>query len=330
MKNKKIKWGILGTGWIANKMAEALKVVDSSELIAIGSRNIVTAKKFATEFNIPNAYGSYTELVNDPELDVVYIATPHNLHFENTLLALDHNKHVLCEKPFAINGKEVRQMIQKAKDKKLFLMEAFWSRFLPNIIKTKEIIESGELGKIKLLTAYFDIKSLQGPRERHFNIELGGGSLLDIGIYNVFLSLYLLGKPQLFYAVAGMSKTAVDDTISITFKYADETLAVMHSSLIAETPVIAEIHCEKGKIYLPHLWFCPGNIKIIGNDGKEVVIPFNFKGNGYNYEAEEVARCILTGKTESGIMSLDKSIELIDMLDSIRKECRIIYPNHDL
>jgi scyllo-inositol 2-dehydrogenase (NADP+) len=329
MNGRKIKWGFLGTGWIANKLAEALKTVENTELIAVGSRNISTAKKFAKEFNIPKAYGSYLELVQDPEVDVVYIATPHNLHYENTILALEHNKHVLCEKPFAINGKEVRQMIQKAKEKNLFLMEAFWSRFLPNIIKTKELIESGELGSVKLLTAFFSIKSEQGPEQRHFNKELGGGSLLDIGIYNVFLSLFLLGKPKSFYAAAGMSKTEVDNSCSITFKYENETMAVMYSSLIAETPVIAEIHCEKGKIFLPHLWFCPGYIKIIYNDSKEVKIPFDFKSNGYNYEADEVVKCLRAGKTESNKMSLSKSLELIDMLDSIRKECGIVYPKHD-
>jgi predicted dehydrogenase len=330
MMNKKIKWGFLGTGWIARKFGRALEAIDNTELYAVGSRNVETAENFAEEFNASKFYGSYEELVSDPDVDVVYVATPHNLHCENTLMALENNKHVLCEKPFGINGKEVRRMIQKAKEKNLFLMEALWSRFLPNIIKAKEITNSGELGKIKLLTAYFSIKSTQGADERHFNKDLGGGSLLDIGIYNVFLTLLLLGKPKTFNAVAGFGATEVDETCSITFKYENEVIAVTFSSFLANTPVVAEIHCEKGKIFLPHLWFCPGNITVYYNDGKEITHSFDFKSNGYNYEAEEVVKCILDGKKESELMSLDDSIILIDTLDNIRQKCGLIYPKHDL
>ena len=177
MTDRKIKWGILSTGWIAHKFATALQVVNNSELYAVGSRNIQTAKKFADEFHIPKAYGSYEELVSDPTVDVVYIGTPHNLHLENTFLALDHHKHVLCEKPMGVNLKEATKMIAKAKEKNLFLMEAMWSRFLPNIIKTKELVDSGEIGKIKLLTAFFSIKSENGPEHRHYNLELCGGTI---------------------------------------------------------------------------------------------------------------------------------------------------------
>jgi predicted dehydrogenase len=327
--NGKIKWGFLGTGWIAQKLASAMKSVDNSELYAIGSRNKETARQFANDFHFIKSYGSYNELVEDPDVDVVYVATPHNLHFENTMMALENKKHVLCEKPFGINSREVRQMISKAKEKNLFLMEALWSRFLPNIIKTKEIIDSGDLGKIKLITAYFTSKSTQGPEGRHFNKDLGGGSLLDIGIYNVFLSLLLLGRPEKINAIAGFSSTDVDSTCSITFKYPDEVLSIMFSSFLVNTPVIAEIHCEKGKIFLPHLWFCPVNITVIYNDSKEIKHSFDFINNGYNYEAGEVVKCILSGKKESELMSLNDSLILIDTLDSIRKICGIVYPKHD-
>ena len=194
MSDRKVKWGILSTGWIAHKFATALQVADNSEIYAVGSRNIQTATTFAGEFNIPKAYGSYLELVSDPNVDVVYIATPHNLHLENTLLALDHSKHVLCEKPMGVNLKEVTKVIARAKEKKLFLMEAMWSRFLPNIIKTKELVDSGEIGKIKMLTAFFSVRSEYGPEHRQYNLELCGGTVLDTGIYNIFLSLLLLGN----------------------------------------------------------------------------------------------------------------------------------------
>ncbi len=330
MADKRIKWGILSTGWIAHKFATALQVVDNSELYAVGSRNVETAKRFADEFNIPKAYGSYQELVNDPAIDVVYIGTPHNLHLENTLLALNHNKHVLCEKPLGVNLKEATIMIKKAKEKNLFLMEALWSRFLPNIIKTKGLIDSGEIGNVKLLTAFFSIKSENGPEHRHYNLDLCGGTILDTGIYNVFLSLLLLGQPKAFSAMAGLSEQGGDNTCSYTFKYENDTLAIMYSSFLANPSVVAEIHGERGKIFLDHLWFCPGRVKVTYNDGREQVFDFDFKSNGYEYEADEVVKCILAGKTESNLMSWSDSMQLIGMLDAIRKECGIVYPKHDL
>ncbi|MCX6168939.1 MAG: Gfo/Idh/MocA family oxidoreductase [Ignavibacteriales bacterium] len=327
---KKIKWGFLGTGRIAHKLADAIKVVDSTELYAIGSRNKESAIKFAEEYNVPKAYSSYEEVMKDPDVDVIYIATPHNLHFENTMAALENNKHVLCEKPLGVNLKEVQKMVNKAKEKNLFLMEGLWSRFLPNIIKTKELVDSGEIGTVKFLRADFAFKSLNGPEHRQFNIDLCGGTLLDIGIYNVFLSLLILGKPKSFIASAGLSPQGGDNTCSCTFKYDNDTLAVLFSSFLVNIPTTVEIHGGKGKIFLEHLWFCPGNVKIIYDDGSEKTFKFDLRGNGYEYEVEEVVRCIQAGKTQSDLMSWDKSIELISMLDAIRKECGIAYPKHDL
>jgi len=330
MEEKKIKWGILSTGWIAHKFATALQVAANSELYAVGSRSLGTARKFADEFHIPHAYGSYEELVNDPAVDVVYIATPHNLHLENTLLALDHQKHVLCEKPLGVNGREVLRMIEKAKEKNLFLMEALWSRFLPNIIKTKELIDSGEIGEVKLLTAFFSVKSDYGPEHRQYNIDLCGGTVLDTGIYNIFLSLLLLGKPKSISAIAGLSEQGGDNSCSYSFKYDKDTLSIMYSSFLANPAVVAEIHGTKGKIFLDHLWFCPGKVKLIYHDGREKIFEFDFKGNGYEYEAEETAKCILAGKTQSDLWSWNDSIQLVSAMDTIRKQCGIVYPKHDL
>lgn len=330
MENKKIKWGILSTGWIAHKFVTALQVVENSEIHAVGSRTIESAQKFATEFNIPKAYGTYEELVSDSEIDVIYIGTPHNLHVENALLALNHNKHVLCEKPLGVNLKEATILIEKAKEKNLFLMEALWSRFLPNIIKTKELIDSGEIGDVKLLTASFSILSDNGPEHRHYNIDLCGGTILDTGIYNIFLSMLLLGKPKRFSAIAGLGEQGGDNSCSYTFQYEKDTLAVMYSSFLAEIPIVAEIHGTKGKILLDHLWFCPGPVRLIYRDGREKTFDFEYKSNGYEFEAEEVANCILAGKTQSDLWSWNDSIQLITQMDAIRKECGVIYPKHDL
>jgi scyllo-inositol 2-dehydrogenase (NADP+) len=330
MAEKNIKWGILSTGWIAHKFTTALQVVEHSEIYAVGSRTLGGARKFAAEFNIPHAYGSYEELVNDPDVDVIYIGTPHNLHLEHTVLALEHHKHVLCEKPFGVNRREATMMIEKAKEKKLFLMEALWSRFLPNIIKTKELVDSGAIGKVRLLTAAFSIRSDNGPEHRHYNLDLCGGTILDTGIYNVFLSLLILGQPKAFAAIAGLGPQGGDNTCSYTFKYDNDTLAIMYSSFLANPSIVAEIHGDKGKIYLEHLWFCPGKVKVSYFDGKEEAFTFDIKNNGYEYEAEEVVRCILDGKTESELMSWGDSLRLIGMLDAIRKECGVVYPKHDL
>jgi len=330
MENKKIKWGILSTGWIAHKFAAVLQLADNCELYAVGSRNLATAQQFASEYNIPKAYGSYEELVQDPEVDVIYIGTPHNLHLENTLLALNHNKHVLCEKPMGVNEREVSIMIEKAKEKNLFLMEAMWSRFLPNIIKTKELIDSGEIGDVKFMKASFCIKSSGAQEYRHFNIDLCGGTTLDIGIYNIFLSLLLLGKPKESFAAAGLNDQGCDTNSSYVFKYANDTLSVMYSSFLAESPVVAEIHGTTGRILLEHLWFCPGSVKLIANDGQEKVFDFEVKVNGYEFEAEEVATCILAGKKQSDLWSWDDSIQLVNQMDLIRKMSGIIYPKHDL
>jgi len=330
MEDKRIKWGILGAGWIASKFAKALQVAGNSELYAVGSRDITKAQKFASNFNIPNAYGSYEELLQDAEIDVIYVATPHNLHLEHTLLALDHQKHVLCEKPMGVNQKEVKIMMEKASEKNLFLMEAMWSRFLPNIIKTKELVASGTIGDVKLLTAFFSILSKYGPEHRHFNLDLCGGTVLDTGIYNIFLSLLLLGKPKSITAAAALSEQGCDNSCSYTFNYDHDTLAVMYSSFLANSPIVAEIHGTKGKILLEHIWFCPGKVKLIHQDGSEETFDFDIESNGYQFEAEEVANCILAGKTQSDIWSLNDTLQLVEAMDTIRKQCGIVYPKHDV
>ena len=329
MENRKIKWGILGTGRIATTLATCLREVTDSELLAVGSRDLQKAQKFATDFNIPRSYGSYEDLVNDSDVDVIYIATPHNLHLENTLLALNHNKHVLCEKPLGVNQREVKIMIEKAGEKNLFLMEALWSRFLPNIIKTKELIESGEIGEVKLMTASFCFKSNNGPENRLFNRDLCGGTILDIGIYNIFLSLLVFGMPKSIKAMASISDQDVDTTCSYTFKYDNEAMAVMHSSFLATSPVVAEIHGTKGKIVLEDRWFTPGKVKLMHTDGIVEIFEFEFKSNGYQLEAQEVTDCILKGITQSNRWSLNDSLKLVQLLDSVRKECGIVYPGHD-
>jgi len=330
MENKTIKWGILGTGRIAGVFATALRVVPNSELYAVGSRTQDKANKFASEFNVVKSYGSYDELVSDPEVDVIYIATPHNLHLENALLTMNHNKHVLCEKPLGINEREVKILMDKAEEKGLFLMEALWSRFLPHIIKTKELVDAGEIGNPTLMIAAFCFKSNNSPKHRHFNVDLCGGTILDIGIYNIFLSLLLFGKPQSISSAAGLSEQGIDNSSSYLFNYSNDMLTVMYSSFVADAPIVAEIHGTKGRISLEHRWFCPGKISLKYHDGHEELFDFDVEGNGYQYEAIEAVQCILAGKTQSSLWSLTDSLELVKIMDAIRKNCGVKYPAHDL
>ncbi len=326
---KKYNFGIMATGKIAKKMADALKVVPNAVPYAVASRSQDSANKFAAENGIEKAFGSYESMLEDPALDAVYIATPHNLHFENTMLCLEHGKHVLCEKPFAVNGIEVRKMIAKAEEKNLFLMEALWSKFMPHIAKAKELIDAGTIGKIKLLTSSFCFKAPYDPESRLFNKELIGGSLLDIGIYPVFMALNMLGEPKQIKAMAGFGKTGIDDSCSITFGYEGGTLAVLHASMHATTGVSSAIEGEKGRIIFDNPWHAPSHFTLMAADGKETPYTFDHGGNGYHYEVQEVIDCLNAGKMQSDIMSWSDSIVLIDLLDSIRKEADIVYPEHD-
>ncbi|MGC9151043.1 MAG: Gfo/Idh/MocA family protein [Microbacter sp.] len=328
-ESKKIRWGIIGTGRIAHLFAEALQEVHNAELTAVASRTMDKAVTFAETFHIPKSYESYEALVNDPEIDVVYIATPHHLHEENTIMALNHRKHVLCEKPMGVNLKESTRMIETARAKNLFLMEALWSRFLPHIIKIKELVDQGEIGEIQLMTVFFSFRSPNGPQHRHFNIDLCGGSLLDIGIYNLFLSLYVLGEPKSMAAVAALSEQGVDQSLGVTFGYDHKALSVMYSSFMADSTAVAEIHGSKGKIVLDHRWFLPGDVRVIYHDGRTTTHHFEVKKSGYELEAQEVVNCILAQRTQSEKWSWDDSMRLMRTMDVIRQQTGIVYPGHD-
>lgn len=323
--DKTINWGILGLGGIAEKFAQSLVSVPNAKLYAVGSLLADKAKKFAKKHNAPIYYGSYEELAVDSKVDVIYVATPHVLHCENTLMCIRYGKAVLCEKPFAMNAKEVLQMVSLAKEKNVFLMEALWTRFLPTIIKTLELIKSGVIGEIVHMKSDFGNKAHFDPDKRLFNKELGGGSLLDIGIYPVFIALLLLGEPDEISAEAIIGKTGVDENFSAVFKYNNGQLATLFSTFIANSPVETDIYGTKGYIRINRMWHIPTYLTLVMNDGHSEDIKFKYKNNGYDYEAEEVTNCLLKGQKESSVMPLDFSIKLINLLDKLRKICNIRY-----
>lgn len=328
---KTYNWAVLGCGKIARKFSNDLKLLPNAKLYAAASRNIERAESFADELGFEKAYGSYEEMLADPDVDVVYIATPHSHHLKTTLLCLNSRKPVLCEKAFAINSHEVKQMIDCSGENNTFLMEAFWTRFAPSFIKAMEIIRSGELGKLKMVRADFAFNANKDPNNRLYNLKLGGGSLLDIGIYPVFAALITFGKPDEIKTIPHFSNTGAEESILINFKYKNGEMASLVSSFSCYSSTQAEFNCEHGYLRLEKRWHNPTQITIWKEgDTKEKNFPSIHKtGAGYQYEAAHVMECLDAGETESDMMPLSLSMDLIEVLDQIRKDAGIIFPDHD-
>jgi len=323
--DNRIQWGIIGTGGIAEKMVEGLSMLPDAKIVAIASRKIERAQAFALKHRIETAYGRYEELARDPGVDVVYVATPHPFHCENTLMCLEGGKAVLCEKPLAMNEKELLRMISKAREKGLFLMEALWTRFLPSIVRTLELIGSGELGDVRHIKSDFGVKRDFDPLHRAFNKELGGGSLLDLGIYPLFLTLLLWGEPDLISAVPDIGPTGVDESLALTLKYNDGRIASLFSSFTVNSTVETHVCGTRGRLKLNRWWFSPVKLELARGEGDTRTIDPHAVGNGYNYEAEEVMSCMRTGKKESILLPLAFSLQLIRLMDKIRKEIGLRY-----
>lgn len=323
---KKVKWGILGAGNIARKFAQGLKGVENAVLYCVSSRNLEKADRFAKEFNIPKAFGSYEEMLDDEGLDVVYIATPHTFHMEHSIMSMDKGKSVLCEKPFAINQREVRQMIDGALKNDVFLMEAMWTRFLPVIKKVKEWVDQNLIGDIRIITADFGFRSSISEEGRLFNRQLGGGSLMDVGIYPIsFASMFFGTQPEEITCAAHMGETGVDEQIGIVLKYGKGQIALLHSAIRTNTAHIARITGTEGEIVIPDFWKASEAV-LKTSTGRREEISIPFKENGYCYEAEEVTRCILEGKKYSELMSPEESFEIVGILDEIRRKAGLVYP----
>jgi predicted dehydrogenase len=326
---KKYKWGILAPGKMSAKFTRGIKLFENAELYAVGSRDLLRAKKFAEEFGFRQYYGSYEELAADPEIDVVYIASPHSHHREHTLLCLENGKHVICEKAFALDSAGVEKMVAMAKKQKLFLMEALWPPFQPFYKKATEILESGILGKLFHLYGYFSFMPPYDPDDRKFNIALGGGSLLDIGIYPVIDALTYLGIPDEIKAFASFSPTGSEESLSAIMQYRDGRMATIYSSFKTNIGIGCDILCEKGNMTVSRGRDMSQRVilSIHGKEKQEFV--FNPPAMGYHWEAEEVMRCLDEGRTESTVVPLSFSLDLIRTLDRIRKAAGIVFPERD-
>lgn len=326
---KKYKWGILAPGKISATFTRGLKLLENAELYAVGSRDVGRAKQFAEEFGFKKYYGSYEELASDPDVEIIYVASPHSHHFEHTMLCLKHKKAVICEKAFAMNSHEVERMINEAASQKVFLMEALWPPFQPMYVKAKEILETGEPGSIIHLDARFCFQAPFDPDERKFNLALGGGSLLDIGIYSVIDALYFIGIPDDISARADFSETGSETSISIIFGYSDGRMATLYSSFRTAAGIGCDLFCENGNLFFSRGLDMTQQLIVAMNGKEEEMFSLRPDALGYQYEAIEVMKCLDEGKIQSEIVPLSFSRDLMKTLDRIRKVAGIVYPGRE-
>jgi len=326
--SKVIRWGILGAGRIARKFASDLKLVSDAQLVAIGSRSMESAEEFAAEFPLQYKHDSYEALAANENVDVIYIATPHNLHHENTLLCLQHNKAVLCEKPFAMNVHQTKEMIALAKEKNIFLMEALWTKFLPHYNKLQSLLKEKKLGEVRSVLINFGFRPSKPAPARMYDPALGGGTIMDIGIYNVFMAMSVLGKPDVVEASMTPAATGVDEQCAILFKYKNGALAQLFSTFSSDLATEADISGTEGRIRLTSRFYAPSStIEFYADriDSKEVIEVEKEDGFGYQYESRHVTECLQKGLTESPVVKFEDTIELMEMLDKIRSIAGVRY-----
>jgi predicted dehydrogenase len=324
---QKIRWGILGCGKIANKFASDLKLVMDAELVAVAARDGERARSFAATYNVIHAFDSYEGLVTCPLVDVIYIATPHGFHHEHALLCIRHGKAVLCEKALALNLRQVKEMIEESKRSNVFLMEAFWTKFLPHYERMLALVSEGAIGEIRMIHADFGFRGGDNPAQRLYDPVLGGGSLLDVGIYPVFLATSLLGRPVNVNAIMDAYDTGVDKQIAVNLQFESGALASLSASFEVDTPVEASIIGTRGLIRMKnrfHNATCELQL-VTGRDDSHVIEVVREEGYGYQFEARHVTECLRDGLKESPVMSFNDSMLLMETLDRIRDRCGIKY-----
>jgi predicted dehydrogenase len=312
-----LRWGILGTGRIAHTFASDLQFSDEGKAVAVGSRSQSSADAFGDEFEIPARYASYEDLVRDDEVDVIYVATPHPMHFANASLALEHGKPVLVEKAFTMTGQEARDLVALARSNGLFLMEAMWTRFLPHIIAIRSLIDRGVLGEIVNVEADHGKWFEENPASRLFAPELGGSALLDLGVYPVSFASMVLGAPDRLTALVDPAFSGVDGQASMLFGYANGAQAVLSCTSGARTATRACIAGTLGRIEIDGDFYAPGSFTLISRDGEEERFDFSTQGRGLHFQADEVARCLREGSLESSRMPLDESIAIMETMERV-------------
>jgi len=318
-------WGILGPGGIAKAFAEDLKRLDGHAIAAVGSRTLTNAQSFANTFG-GTAYGSYEELVADPQVDAIYVATPHPAHKENVILALNAGKPVLCEKPFAVNAAEAQQMVDAAHKNGVALMEAMWARFLPHYAQVREIIQSGVLGKIHTIQADHGQRLADQNISRLVEPSLAGGALLDLGIYPVSFAHMILGNPSKITSSAVLTDKGVDAQTSMIFDYADGAQAVLNTTMIEQTPCRAVVAGLNGWLEIDRTFYNPASMRVVLNDGTTTEYPSSYVGHGLREQAEVFKQLVTSGQQQSQILNWQDTVDIMKTLDQVRSQIGLKYP----
>jgi predicted dehydrogenase len=323
--SEKFSWGILGPGGIAQAFAKDLALLQGHTIAAVGSRSLENAQKFVATFG-GTAYGSYEELVADPSIDAIYVATPHPAHHDNVILALNAGKPVLCEKPFSVNAHEAQAMIDAAARNGVALMEAMWARFLPHYAKVREIVDSGVLGPILSIHADHGQRLADQGIARLIEPALAGGALLDLGIYPVSFAHMILGTPAQITSTAVMTDRGVDAQTSMIFTYQEGAQAVLTTTMIEQTPCRAVVAGLNGWLEIDRTFYNPAAMRVVLNDGTTTEYPNVYKGHGLREQAEVFKQLVRSGKLESEILTWKATVEIMTTLDTVREQIGLKYP----
>lgn len=326
-----MRWGIIGPGNIAREFAEDLKYVvsESCEIGPVLGKDFNHTQEFVKTFHGSLAAKNISEFLKD-QPDAVYIATPHAMHFKQTLACLENKIPVLCEKPLALNTRQVTELTDSSKQNETFLMEGMWTRFLPSMQFLLSIIQSGTIGKVLHLHADLSFIAEKKKSNRFFNPELGGGSLLDVGIYPIYLSYFLLGNPGEIFASGKINEAHIDETCGILLRYSNGNYAMLESSIITQTQNSAWIYGSDGTIRIKRPWTeRPERIEIIINNESSFKHVPSWSGRGFQYEVDEVIKCLNQGKVESDILPHSTSIDVVKIMDAVRSQLNIVYPDFE-
>jgi predicted dehydrogenase len=321
-----VRWGILATGGIADSFAEDLARLSDARMVAVGSRSLEAASTFALRHNIPQAYGTWQELAEDPEVDVIYVATPHSAHLAASMVCLAAGKAVVCEKPLTLDEATSAELITTARTAGLFFMEAMWMRVNPVIRRVKELIDDGAIGEITNITADFCVAGPFPPGHRMRAPELGGGALLDLGVYPVTFAHLFLGVPERVHAVAALTPEGTDQNTALTLSYASGALASLQCGFVGESEQAAVITGTRARIEIPRHFYRPTRYTLARADNDREKIQLPIRGRGLLYEAEEAMRCLRAGLTESPLIPHEGTLEVMRTLDAARAQIGVVYP----
>jgi dihydrodiol dehydrogenase / D-xylose 1-dehydrogenase (NADP) len=324
--SKIYRWGIVGAGGIAHKFADAVNNIDNASVQAVASTSLQRAKDFAQKHSISNHYDSYEQLYSNDMVDIIYVATTHNFHCMNTIDALKAQKHVLCEKPMAVNASQVKQMINSAQSNKVFLMEAMWTRFLPMMAEVRDIINKGTIGQPQILYADFGVNFPYDPQSRIYNPNLAGGALLDIGVYCLSFASMIFGKPNNISSTVKMTKSSVDGCSTVILEYDEGQVAILFQALDLETPREAQIIGTVGSIKIHPHWMSGSDFTLKLNNGTEKRYTSDTHENGFIYQIMAVHESIKAGKTQCDLMTLNETLSIAETMDTLRSQWNFKYP----